>query len=203
MKTFDQDDDIYIGESVHFQSFADKTVLAQHLANDVADMLRAGIAERGTASMVVSGGSTPKPFFEALAKEKLDWENIYITLADERWVDGDHPDSNEALVRECFPDNARIVVLKSHADTPHAGYSQSDAQLDNIPRPFDVVILGMGDDGHTASFFPHSEGLNEALNPETTTISCALIIPPEYAPHPRITLNLPPFLNSTSMFMQI
>lgn len=97
MKTFDTDEDEFytLGDMVHFQSFADKATLATHLAHDVAAMLRAGIAERGTASLVVSGGSTPKPFFEALRQAPIEWKHVVITLADERWVDADHEDSNE------------------------------------------------------------------------------------------------------------
>lgn len=202
MKTFEQDDDIYIGESVHFQSFADKQTLAEHLAIDVAAMLRAGIAERGKASLVVSGGSTPKPFFEALKKQKLDWDKLTITLADERWVDADHPDSNARLVREhLLVEGAHFVPLKTAAATPHEGAAEAaEAVADALPIPFDVIILGMGDDGHTASFFPHAPELEEAL---TSDALCVGLTPPDYAPHPRITLTLPAILDSRRIILHI
>jgi 6-phosphogluconolactonase len=203
MKTFEQDDDVYIAEGIHFQSYADKQVLAEHLAQDVAAMLRAGIEERGNASLVVSGGSTPKPFFNALAKQDVEWENVYITLADERWVDMDHADSNENLVRENLPVNARFVGLKNSAQTPFAGYVQTNAELSRIPRPFDAVILGMGDDGHTASFFPHANGLEDALNPKNKAVICAPITPPDYAPHARMTLTLPAILDAKRIILHI
>src|SRR5690606_4140218 len=115
--TFDNQDEFYtLGDMVHFQSFADKATLSTHLAHDVAAMLRAGIAERGKASLVVSGGSTPKPFFEALRHTEIEWDKVVITLADERWVDADHDDSNEKLVREfLLPEGATFVSLKNSA----------------------------------------------------------------------------------------
>lgn len=204
MKTFDQDDDVYIGETVHFQSYADKALLADHLAQDVAAMLRAGIAERGKASLVVSGGSTPKPFFAALKKQNIAWDKLYITLADERWVDADHADSNEKLVREhLLAEDAHFVSLKNSAPTPHEGAVQAGKDLAALPVPFDVVILGMGDDGHTASFFPHAPELAEALAPADKNTLCAAITPPDYAPHPRITLTLPAILNAKRIILHI
>lgn len=205
MKTFEQDDDVYIGESVHFQSYADKTVLAEHLAQDVAAMLRAGISERGQASLVVSGGSTPKPFFEALKRQKLDWEKITITLADERWVDADHADSNERLVREhLLTGGARFISLKNNAPTPQEGAAQAGQDLAAaFTLPFDVVILGMGDDGHTASFFPHAAELDGALEPANADTLCAGLTPPDYAPHPRITLTLPALLKARRIILHI
>lgn len=205
MKTFDNQDEFYtIGDMVHFQSFSDKATLATHLAHDVAAMLRAGIAERGAASLVVSGGSTPRPFFEALRQTPLEWDKVVITLADERWVDADHADSNEKLVREhLLPEGATFVSLKNTAETPHEGAEQATADISALPRPFDVVILGMGDDGHTASFFPHAPELDAALNPLHDGTLCAAITPPEYAPHPRMTLTLPAILDARRIILHI
>lgn len=207
MKTFDTDEDEFytLGDMVHFQSFADKATLATHLAHDVAAMLRAGIAERGTASLVVSGGSTPKPFFEALRQAPIEWKHVVITLADERWVDADHEDSNEKLVREhLLPEGATFVSLKNAAETPHEGAeAATKAVADNVPLPFDVVILGMGDDGHTASFFPHAAELDAALKPLDDSTLCAAITPPEYAPHPRMTLTLPAILDARRIILHI
>jgi 6-phosphogluconolactonase len=201
MKTFEQDDDVYIGESVHFQSYADKQTLADHLAQDVAAMLRAGMTERGKASLVVSGGSTPKPFFEALRKQNLDWSKLYITLADERWVDADHADSNAKLVQDfLMMEGAHFVPLKNAAATPHDGARQTSEDVAALPIPFDVVILGMGDDGHTASFFPHAPELEDALTSEALAVG---LTPPDYAPHPRITLTLPALLNSRRIILHI
>jgi 6-phosphogluconolactonase len=205
MKIFDTEDEFYtLSDMVHFQSFADKPTLSTHLAHDVAAMLKAGIAERGAASLVVSGGSTPKPFFEALRQVPLEWEKVSITLADERWVDADHKDSNEKLVREfLLPEGATFVSLKNTAETPHEGAEDATAAVAELPRPFDVVILGMGDDGHTASFFPHAPELEAALKPLHDDTLCAAITPPDYAPHLRMTLTLPAILASKRIILHI
>ncbi len=205
MKTSEQtpEENEGISEMVHFQSFADKQTLAQLLAAEVALRLRDGIATKGKASLVVSGGSTPKPFFEALQGQELDWESVYITLADERWVDPKDPDSNELLVREhLLPDGAHFVGLKSHAPDPASGCTETEAALKDVPQPFDVVVLGMGDDGHTASLFPHAPELREALAP-VNNLLCHAITPPSYAPHPRITLTLPALLNANRIILHI
>jgi 6-phosphogluconolactonase len=82
-----------------FHHAADPALLALDLADHVAALLRQGLADRGRALLIVSGGSTPVPFFQALARCALDWSAVTVTLADERWLPPDHPDSNAALVR--------------------------------------------------------------------------------------------------------
>lgn len=193
-----------LGDMVHFQSFVDKQALAESLAATIARQLNEAIKKRGHASLVVSGGSTPKPFFAALKQQNVPWDKLYVTLADERWVDGDHKDSNEKLVREnLLVDGIRFIGLKSDADTPHAGAETTEAALREIPQPFDAVVLGMGDDGHTASFFPNAPELQAALNPKKPDMLCAPITPPDYAPHPRITLTLPALLNAARIYLHI
>lgn len=188
----------------HFQTFADKQILAEHLAKDVAALLRLGIAERGAASLVVSGGSTPKPFFEALKQQSVDWSKVYVTLADDRWVDISHADSNEKLVREhLITGGATFVSLKTTDATPHAGEETISKVVAAMPRPFDAVILGMGDDGHTASFFPHAPELQHALYPENDNILSVGLTPPSYAPHQRMTLTLPALLNARRIIIHI
>lgn len=145
----------------------DANTLAAQLAVDVADNLRAGIAGRGYATLVVSGGSTPVPFFKALSDTKLEWNSVTVLLADERWVGPEHPDSNERFVRQHLLINeagtARFVSLKNDAATPEDGWSEAEKAMAEVKRPFDVVILGMGEDGHTASLFPQADGLDKAI----------------------------------------
>lgn len=206
MKTFSRfDSDQWIGESVHFLSCPDKQVLAEKLAADVAELLREGIADRGEAVLVVSGGSTPKPFFEALKKQPhVEWEKVTVTLADDRWVDAPHADSNEQLVKDALiTGGMKFVSLKTPAATPHEGAAEVQQRIAALPRPFDVVILGMGDDGHTASFFPHAPELEAALYPEDNKTLVAPITPPKYAPHLRMTLTLPALLNSRRIILHI
>ena len=139
------------------------------LARHVAGQLRQDIAIHGAASLAVSGGGTPRNMFQRLSRCELDWSRVWITLVDERWVDPGDADSNERLVRQYLlqnkADSARFVGLKSaHAD-PAQGIAEISRRLARIPRPFTRVILGMGADGHTASWFPQAANLEALLDP--------------------------------------
>ena len=175
------------------------------LADQVAEFLRASIRERGRASLVVSGGSTPVPFFVALSELALAWEKVTITLADERWVEPSEPDSNERLVRLHLLQNraaaAHLVGLKTEAPTAVQGEKECDDRLAVLQRPFDVLILGMGNDGHTASLFPEAERLSEALAMDSGQL-CIAITPP-VAPHERMTLTLPALLQSREIILHL
>lgn len=188
-----------------FREFKDSTTLAAALAAQVAELLRAGIKEQGRASLVVSGGATPLPFFEALSELALAWPQVTITLADERWVDPDDAASNEHLIRRHLLQNqaakARFVGLKTEAATAAQGEKECAARLDLLPQPFDVLILGMGNDGHTASLFPQAARLGAALAPDSGKL-CLAITPPG-APHERMTLTLPALLHSCQIFLHI
>ncbi|TDU31883.1 6-phosphogluconolactonase [Panacagrimonas perspica] len=194
-----------VRRKVDERPFADPQSAAEALAKDVAVRLRFGIAEHGHASLVVSGGKSPLPFFAALRKQRVDWPNVWITLADERWVDPTSPDSNEALLREHLlrdgVEAARFVGLKNAANTPEAGLAACGEALAQIPTPFDVVVLGMGADGHTASLFPAMDGLAEALDPAAVAGPVAAIAPVE--PTARISLNLAALLNSRQIYLPI
>lgn len=141
--------------------------LAGALAPRVAEALARAVRERGQASLVLSGGRTPVPFLEALAAHRLAWRSVSVTLADERWVPVDSADSNERLIREHLlhgpAADARFVGLYTGTPHPAAGEAACAEALATVPRPFDVVVLGMGGDGHTASLFPGSPQLSDAL----------------------------------------
>lgn len=188
-----------------FKEFKDSAILVAVLAGQVAELLRAGIRERGQASLVVSGGSTPVPFFAALSELALDWKQVTITLADERWVDPADADSNERLVRLHLLQNraaaAHFVGLKTGAPTAVQGEEECGNHLALLPRPFDVLILGMGNDGHTASLFPQASRLDEALAMDSGKL-CMGITPP-VAPHERITLTLPALLESRQIILHL
>ena len=179
--------------------------LDEALARHVADRLEEDIAARGAASLAVSGGGTPRNMFRHLAHCDLDWSRVWVTLVDERWVDPVDPDSNERLVREQLLQNraatATFVGLKSgHAD-PGQGIADVSRRLQEVPRPFTRVILGMGADGHTASWFPQAGNVRELLDPAGDPGLGAT--DPVTAPHLRITLNLPAVLQSRGIVIHI
>lgn len=185
-------------------AFRDAAELDRALARHVAVRLVLGIAARGVATLAVSGGRTPVGFFEELSREPLAWSRVSVTLADERWVDPEHPDSNERLVRTHLLKNAaaaaRFVPLKNAAATPEAGAGAAAAALHELPLPFEVAVLGMGEDGHTASLFPGAAELAAGLGAAASP--CLAVNPPEAA-HPRLSLTLGALLNSHHIVVQI
>lgn len=166
---------------------------AAELAELVAQSLREAVAQRGRALLVVSGGSTPLPFFEALSRTELPWEGIWVTLADERWVEPDEIDSNERLVRAHLlagpASRAHFVPLKNAAATPELGQAEAEAALARLPWPADVMVLGVGADGHTASLFPHARQWPQWLGARTGP-RCAAVDAPAApnVPVPRLSL---------------
>src|SRR6266850_18451 len=178
------------------QRYADIETLSRELATLIAGSLAAAISARGLASLVVSGGRSPVRLFEILRTQPLDWDRVCIALADERWVSPEDPASNERLVRDFLLEDhaasARFLGLKNGAPTPDLGAVSAWETFARVPRPFDAVILGMGDDGHTASLFPGSPNLPSALN---AAAGCVGMWSP-VAPHPRLSLNLTALLDS-------
>ncbi|MCL1142515.1 6-phosphogluconolactonase [Shewanella gaetbuli] len=191
-----------IKESV-FKSFETPANLESTLADKIATQLQDAIDSRGKASLIVSGGSTPLKLFQLLSKKPIEWAEVYITLADERWVESDEKDSNERLVREHLLQNraasAKFRGLKNMFATPEAGAAMSGESLANFPRPFDVVVLGMGTDGHTCSWFPCSSELNNALSTKEVCVA----VNPTTAPHARITLSKDAILNSRQIYLHL
>lgn len=174
-----------------FLEFDDRLTLDLQLAEHVADKLRQAIGERGEATLVVSGGSTPKGFFAALSGHELPWSKLTVTLADERWVTIDHEDSNERMVRELLlagpAADARFISLVNEDDSPERGLAAIQARLAQLGT-FDVLVLGMGGDGHFASLFPGAEALDAGLDLSNRE-SCIAVNPPA-APHARVSMTL-------------
>jgi 6-phosphogluconolactonase len=185
--------------------YPDLDTLSRELATRIAADLTAAIAARGTASLVVSGGRSPVKLFEHLRARTLDWDRVSVALADERWVDPADPASNERLVREVLLRDraaaARFVGLKNGAATPDLGAAAAWQTFAGVPRPFDFVVLGMGDDGHTASLFPASPNLLRALD-ENAAADCVGMQSPT-APQARLSLNLAALLDSRHIVILI
>lgn len=187
------------------QRYADMETLSQELAARIAAILGAAIVARGLASLVVSGGRSPVRLFEILRSQPLDWSRVCIALADERWVLPTDTSSNEHLVRSVLlkdrAASARFHGLKNGAPTPDLGAVSAWETFARVPRPFDAVILGMGDDGHTASLFPGSPNLPRALNPAAVAGCVGMWSP--VPPQPRLSLNLSALLDSRRIVVLI
>ncbi|QIB34119.1 6-phosphogluconolactonase [Ancylobacter pratisalsi] len=184
---------------------ADGAAVATALADYVAAALAARLERDGMASLAVSGGRTPTRFFEALSTRDLPWQKIAITLVDERWVRESSDRSNARLVRQHLLQGkaaaAKFVPLANDAPTPEAGLFAVNEALEDLAWPLACAVLGMGDDGHTASFFPGGDHLEEAIDPDA---SLGLI--PMRAPdagEPRITLTLPVLLAADALALHI
>jgi 6-phosphogluconolactonase len=185
--------------------YPDLEALSRELAQRIAADLSAAITARGLASLVVSGGRSPIRLFEYLRSQTLDWSRVCVALADERWVEPTDPGSNERLVRdELLTDRAaaaRFRGLKNGAPTPDLGAAAAWETFADVPRPFDAVVLGMGDDGHTASLFPGSPNLEGALD-DTAAPGCIGMRAPS-APQERLSLNLAALLDSRRIVILI
>jgi 6-phosphogluconolactonase len=183
--------------------FEDPERLADELSERLVDRLRAAVSERGTATLIVSGGRTPLPLFERLAVTDLGWSNVQIALADERWVALEDPGSNERFVREHLLHGhaaaATFTGLKNEATTAARGAAAAWRALSKLPRPFDVVLLGMGDDGHTASLFPDNPQLAKALDADAAPGCVATRAP--VAPQERLTLNCAALLDAREIIV--
>ena len=185
--------------------YADLQTLSRELAADIAAKLTAAIGARGLASLVVSGGRSPVALFEMLREQPLEWDRVCVALADERWVAADDAASNERLVRDVLlkdrAASARFLGLKNGAPTPDLGAVSAWETFARVPRPFDAVILGMGDDGHTASLFPGSPNLPRARNPDSAAGCVGMWSP--VAPHARLSLNLSALLDARRIVVLI
>ena len=166
--------------------------LATTLAATIAGRLSDAIAKRGTGFIAVSGGSTPALLFAELSKERIDWTKVIVTLIDERLVPPDQPRSNARLVADKLlqgPASAATFIPLYHGtDDGEEAARRARAELAGLPWPLDVAILGMGPDGHTASFFPDASNVAELLAADADL----LVLPVESATahEHRLTLTL-------------
>ena len=188
---------------MQFTAFNDGTELARWLAKDVAGELSSAVSERGAALLAVSGGNTPVQFFRELSAIDIDWSKVCVTLADERFVPPDSGRSNQRLVTlELLQHKAaRAHFLPLYADA-EIGASVAEAEKALAEHlPVDVIVLGMGTDGHTASLFPGSEGLRQAADPKGERLLMAVDAPG--AAEPRITMTLPVIAGARTQYLHI
>lgn len=160
----------------HF--FEDRESLFAALFDECAALLRSAIETQQAATLLASGGSTPLPLYQQLSELDVDWAKVSVALVDERWVDSDHPGSNTAFIHNSLLQNkasaARFVAMKNGEKTACLGQPVCEQAYRQLPRPFDLCILGMGPDGHTASLFPAAQGLDTALDSGNSDLCAAI-----------------------------
>lgn len=184
--------------------FASPAELAAALAGRVGNSLRDAITRRGVGFVAVSGGTTPPLFFRTLSNEDLDWSKVVVVLVDERFVDRSSPRANAGLVKANLLQNkaaaARFEDLYRAAPNLEAAADLADAAVRSLPWPLDVTVLGMGGDGHTASFFPGAANLAALL--DTTSTRAVL---PAYSSdgEPRLTLPLARLVEAPMLALHI
>jgi 6-phosphogluconolactonase len=147
--------------------FSSRDELDLALAKSISQILSDAIKQKGKASIAVSGGSTPKGLFSILSQSDIDWSRVTVTLADERWVTLDSNDSNTRLVHENLLQNkaaaAKFFHLKQGEEFSEETLNDLNIAANTTLLPLDVLILGMGEDGHTASLFPCSKQIKAGL----------------------------------------
>jgi 6-phosphogluconolactonase len=189
----------------HWHEFATPEALANALAGRIAEVLAEAIQSRGRALLAVSGGTTPVHLFKALSETDLEWPKVTITLVDERFVPPGSDRSNEGLVRRDLLRGkaaaAHFAGLYHAAATVEEGAKKAEAGLSSLPYPFDFVVLGMGPDGHTASFFPDDPDLTRPLDPSGKRI--VLPVHAKSAGEPRLTFSLPKLVEARNLALHI
>jgi 6-phosphogluconolactonase len=158
--------------------------LAESLAERIAAEIGSVIADCGHCTLALAGGKTPAPLCRALSARALEWDDVTVTLSDERYVPPTHKDSNEAMIRESLlvgrAAKARFLPLYVAAESAEASLSR----IAPLPR-IDIAVVGMGEDMHTLSWFPGANGLLEAMS---TTLGRRLAVVRPGILTPRITL---------------
>lgn len=184
----------------------DLDALCRAVAPGLAETARAGIRERGAASLALAGGSTPFPVYRRLAGEPIDWSHLTLLPGDERWVPATDPASNLRAIRETFVDlPVRFGPLVPADPGPTPSLDTARQTLADVARPFDACVLGMGSDGHFASLFPGAPELATALDP-TGSEPVVVVHPdplPDDAPYARVSLSLSAILASRRLMLLI
>ncbi|TCD16762.1 6-phosphogluconolactonase [Oricola cellulosilytica] len=190
---------------VHRHSYPDRDALAVALAAGIAAVLAGSVAEKGQATLAVSGGSTPRKLFDVLSRTAIEWDRVTVILVDERIVPADHERANQRLVRETLlrdrAAKAHFVAYETSLASPGANAEKSEEIFAGLSWPIDAVVLGMGTDGHTASFFPGGDRLADALDAEHN--SRVLPMQAEGAGETRLTLTLPALLETKFLALHI
>lgn len=177
----------------NLEILADKTKLIERSQDIIITQIQQAIESQGQFTIALAGGSTPKPLYTALANQDLPWSKIHIFWGDERYVPASHPDSNQLMARQAWLDKIAIPQENIHPMVTNSGDPEQDAaqheaelreffQMPSGFPCFDLILLGMGDDGHTASLFPHTPAL---------TVRDRLVTVGNKDGQPRLTFTVP------------
>lgn len=174
-----------------FSEYPDRDMLAIDVATAIAGDLEMHLLHHDAAALAVAGGTSPAPIFDDLCAADLDWSRVHVMATDERWVPMESDRSNARLIRErLLTDRAAAAhFLPFHipAREPEEVLAEVETQI--IPNlPLSVVLLGMGEDMHTASLFPGVAGLEQALAANAPILS---VLRPDSQPEPRVSLSAP------------
>ncbi|WP_435274701.1 6-phosphogluconolactonase [Psychrobium sp. nBUS_13] len=189
---------------MNITEFNNSDEITNFLANDISEKLTAAINERGQGTLFVSGGRSPIALFEQLSHVELDWSKVVISLVDDRWVDDKHESSNELLVNTHLLKNnasaATFIGLVGQEQSAFDGAENATARISDI-KIIDALILGMGEDGHTASIFPCSEQVDAAM--ATDNQQRLIATQPTTAPYERISLTLNEILAAKQVYLPL
>lgn len=186
---------------MNLNTYVDQKTLNQRFSEQIAAILNQAVKEKNEAFLVVSGGKTPLDLFKNLATIDIDWSRVTIILADERIVDVQSPESNEFWVKACLiQDKAASANFISLRPQSIGSLKNIEQTIASIPA-FDVLILGMGDDGHTASLFPCCPELGTALSDKHQ--AAVMLTNPVNAPHRRVTMTKKRLFDSLNTFVHI
>jgi 6-phosphogluconolactonase len=179
---------------VQWHTFANRDAFTDGLTTSIAETLQHFSSTQATVLFGVSGGSTPLPIYQALASRELNWQAINMIIVDERFVPTDHVDSNERNIRLAFTSennpSPHIIGLWSDAIDLDLAAHTADEKIQALQQPLDLVLLGMGEDGHFASLFPSASLFDQAVASEQSHCVMPITPMPSHAPHPRLTMTL-------------
>lgn len=188
-----------------FWDYDDREEMADAVAGDIGFIVESAIDARGECLLAFPGGSTPGPILERLAAKKLPWKRVTIIPGDDRLVPVDSDLSNiKAIAKAMLPSGARVYPIAVPNDDYHMAGNAADARLKDLKWPPDLVWLGMGLDGHTASIFPGPD-LESALDAPKARLAIGVIpdpLPAE-APVPRVTLTRAAILQARTLIITI